>query len=135
MQTLIIDDQASQRTLLRMLLRHLLPMTGIREADGAASALRLLGQHPFDLVITDYRMPGLDGSRLLRALRALPAHDATPVVFVTAMPLDSVLSTLTGATHMTALRKPISLASLRDAIAVITTTRTWPESHCTATTV
>lgn len=37
--------------------------------DGAAALARLAAGESFDLVITDHRMPGLDGLGLVRALR------------------------------------------------------------------
>ncbi|WP_308635529.1 response regulator [Paenibacillus silvisoli] len=43
-----------------------LPISLILEAEDAAEAMRLLEQHPVDLVISDIEMPGLNGLELLR---------------------------------------------------------------------
>jgi DNA-binding response OmpR family regulator len=49
------------------------------------AALTLLSERDFDLVFLDVDMPGMDGFELCSKLRALPAHKATPVVFVTSL--------------------------------------------------
>jgi CheY-like chemotaxis protein len=40
------------------------------EASDGRQALAILADHPVDLMLTDYRMPGLDGSALLARLPA-----------------------------------------------------------------
>ncbi len=39
-------------------------------ASGGTEALELVNQHEYDLIVTDYRMPGMDGVALIGALRA-----------------------------------------------------------------
>ena len=51
------------------------------EATGAASsegALQLLHERPFDMVLVDVNMPGIDGIAITRSLRAAPIRQ--PVV-------------------------------------------------------
>lgn len=48
-------------------------------------AFRLLETNPFDLVITDVRMPGLTGFELWAKLRVLPHNQGTRVIFVTGL--------------------------------------------------
>jgi DNA-binding response OmpR family regulator len=50
-----------------------------------AAALEALRANPFDLVLLDIEMPGMDGMALCRELRKLPLHQETPVIFVTAV--------------------------------------------------
>jgi len=54
----------------------------VRMADDGQEALRILTERPFDLVITDLRMPHMNGLDLLRSVRAMSAH--MPVLIVTA---------------------------------------------------
>ena len=57
------------------------------EADSvldANAALTLLEKNDYDLVLLDINMPGLTGFELCEKLRALPQHEKTPVIFVTA---------------------------------------------------
>jgi DNA-binding response OmpR family regulator len=50
----------------------------------ANDALELLQQNNYDLVLLDINMPGMTGFELCEKLRALPQHEKTPVIFVTA---------------------------------------------------
>ncbi|EEF26900.1 sensor histidine kinase, putative, partial [Ricinus communis] len=65
-----------------------------RESDGhhvsvagdAVRALELLRREPVQLLITDYEMPGIDGTQLCRMVRAQPAHVDLPIVMLSAAP-------------------------------------------------
>ena len=52
-------------------------------SDGAL-ALHCLHGERFDLVITDYHMPTMDGIQLLECLQKQPGHDRPPVILLTA---------------------------------------------------
>jgi len=49
----------------------------VSAAEDAFAALIHIGRHPPDLLLTDLRMPGMDGYRMIRHLRAMP--DAKPI--------------------------------------------------------
>ena len=53
-------------------------------ADHGEAALRYLDADRFHLVITDYRMPTMDGIQLLEALKQHPTHTLPPVILMTA---------------------------------------------------
>ena len=76
---LVVDDQESMRSLLK----DMLEVIGyeITLADGGEEALRLMQAGQFDLVLTDLNMPGMDGTALLRAIKANYAE--MPVVVIT----------------------------------------------------
>lgn len=55
----------------------------IHTADDGISAYKLLCQSNYDLVITDFRMPGLDGLQLFNLLRNTShPNQNIPVIFV-----------------------------------------------------
>ena len=57
----------------------------VTEAEDGETALRLLERQPFDLLLTDMRMPGMDGIETARQVRALPGcKGRLPIVLVTA---------------------------------------------------
>jgi two-component system response regulator AtoC len=77
---LIVDDEAGMRRVLEIMLARMNFKTW-SAADGN-EAFRLLQAQRFDLVVTDLRMPGMDGVELLRTLRA--AGLSLPVIMMTA---------------------------------------------------
>lgn len=83
MNVLIADDEPITRSLLRRVLARECGCTVIEAADGL-EALSIAGLTPPDLIITDLRMPVMDGIELVEALRKVPALAAIPVVMMTA---------------------------------------------------
>jgi two-component system response regulator PilR (NtrC family) len=77
---LIVDDEQG----MRQLLSHVFTRAGhtVRTAEDGARALALLRQSPADLIISDVKMPDMDGIELLRRLREFLPD--TAVVMMTA---------------------------------------------------
>ncbi len=77
---LVVDDDDG----VRFLLREILTEEGLSVAEAASGedALRALEKGTFDLVVTDLRMPGLDGMELLR--RVVKRSRAPRVILLTA---------------------------------------------------
>ena len=78
-RVLVVDDKENILTLFERILGEGYQVT--TAADGAR-AIALLGGDPFDVVITDLRMPGADGFEVLRAVKA--SAPETEVVMMTA---------------------------------------------------
>ncbi|MYM82742.1 response regulator [Duganella sp. FT50W] len=83
MQVLVIDDNEMNRELFCHMLSMLDVAHPVPMAD-AAEALDWCACHTPDLVVVDYRMPGVDGLEFLRRFRALTGMAGVPVVMVTA---------------------------------------------------
>jgi two-component system chemotaxis response regulator CheY len=83
MRILVVDDFSTMRRIIKNLLRDL-GFNNTSEADDGTTALPMLQNGPFDLLITDWNMPGMQGIDLLRAVRADPHLKALPVLMVTA---------------------------------------------------
>ena len=66
---LIVDDDVDVLLTLSDSLQRLIPGVRIYPAESAAEALEYLRMHAVDLVITDYRMPGLTGIELIETMR------------------------------------------------------------------
>ncbi len=83
---LLVDDMEMNLVVLRALLRRAGTFETVPAANGAEAlkALKAPGAEPFDAVLTDLWMPGMDGETLLRSIRADPALSGLPVVALTA---------------------------------------------------
>ena len=80
---LIVDDYSRILRIIRNLLRSL-GYEQVEEASDGASALEMLRQKPFGLVISDWNMEPMSGLELLREVRADPALATLPFIMVTA---------------------------------------------------
>jgi len=77
---LIVDDEEGLRRLLvRVLAKAGYEATAV---PGGAEALRQVAGEPFDLIITDIKMPEMDGLELLRELKAF--DPSLPIIVMTA---------------------------------------------------
>ena len=83
MKLLIVYDISAMRRIIKNLLRDL-GFTNTHEADEGNSALPMLQGGGFDLLITDWNMPGMQGIELLKTVRADAALSSLPVLMVTA---------------------------------------------------
>jgi len=66
MKILVVDDFSVMRRIIKNLLVEL-GFSDISEADDGKTALPMLQQGNFDLVISDWNMPGMTGMQLLQA--------------------------------------------------------------------
>jgi len=79
---LIVDDELNILTLLENSLRILGDDYKIATASNGIDALTILKQRVFDLVITDYRMAGLDGLELTKRIQSI--YPGTRIILMTA---------------------------------------------------
>jgi len=103
-RVLLVDDEEDIRESLRDLLLACLPRLDVAVAPSAEEAHRLLDLERFDLLITDYRMPGEDG---LQLLARVDDERAAHRVLMTAYPeLDLATRAITGARIEAFIPKP-----------------------------
>ena len=89
---LVVDDEKN----IRLLLQELLVEEGHRvlTADNGQTALTLIGQYPFDLILLDLKMPGgLDGMQVLSALRR-QGSDAVVIILTAHATLETAVEAL-----------------------------------------
>ncbi len=79
-KVLLVDDCLVTREMVRRLLED--GGFAVTPAGSAAEALRVLGEQPFDCVVTDIEMPEMDGLELTRHLRQSARFAPLPVVVV-----------------------------------------------------
>lgn len=119
MRILCADDEDDIRTILQLSL-GLDPAIDAVVVPSGEALLATVGQGPWDAVILDAMMPGLDGYETCRRLKADPATRDIPVVFLSAKTQRQEVSRAIEAGALTSLEKPfdpLTLASqLRAAI-------------------
>ncbi|AFG38408.1 response regulator [Spirochaeta africana] len=77
---LIIDDSATMRQMINIILKG--AGHEVVQASEGSEGLAAL-DNSFDLVITDYNMPNMNGAEVIRRIRGGSAHPAVPVLMVT----------------------------------------------------
>ena len=80
----VLDDSAMNRMLFARLSAAVSEGIQVTAFADAAAALIAFTTCLPDLVITDYKMPGMDGARFIQELRNLPGGQDIPVIVVTA---------------------------------------------------
>jgi two-component system NtrC family sensor kinase len=85
-------------------------------AASGRDALRRLEGRGFDLVISDLRMPDVDGRELHRVLRARHPELAARMILLTGDTLGTTLAELPGLDHDALLEKPVEPAAVRRAV-------------------
>ncbi len=103
---LVVDDDPSARTLLVSVLRR--EGFSVESARTGEDALRALGVRSFELILTDLRMEGYDGMRLLEQTRKRGLE--TPLVLITAAHEIAVAAMRAGALDV--LLKPFDERAL-----------------------
>lgn len=81
-QILIAEDNSVTLDLLQFNLER--AGFTVATADNGTQAYEAAKEQPFDLILTDFQMPGMDGGQFCRRLRELPLHSQTPVILCSA---------------------------------------------------
>jgi len=82
-RVLIVDDQSTGRKILAEMVRHIDATIEIVSFATAVEALDWAHGTVADLVLTDYKMPGIDGIEFIKRLRVLPGYQDIPLVMIT----------------------------------------------------
>jgi chemotaxis protein CheX len=104
MKILVADDDKSIRILVVRMLEKIGVRGVIQAADGS-EALRDLQQNTFDLIVTDWEMPGHSGVEIVRAIRA--GGSQVPILMITVHAERNQVLEAIGAGVSDFLSKPI----------------------------
>jgi len=108
---LVVDDEAGPREALRMILK---PNHDVRTASSGPEALTLIAEQQPDLIFLDLRMPGMDGTQVLKAVRSQYADIQVAIVTAYAGIESARLAVRYGAIEY--LTKPYSVAEVEDIV-------------------
>jgi CheY-like chemotaxis protein len=111
---LVVDDDATLRTLLTAVFTG----AGLRVlgAASAEEALDLLDADRVDLVVTDARMPGMNGAELTAVLRGRPETADVPVFLCTGSHVGEIIAAAEAAGVTGVLPKPMRPKELLAAV-------------------
>ncbi len=108
---LIVDDDARVLFVLRKVLRKLEGTYNIVTVSHAKEALQQIKRHSFDLLLTDLRLPQMDGIQVTRAF--LNQHPDASVIWMTAYGCAWVRQDATQMGVYDCLNKPVGIQKIR----------------------
>lgn len=112
-QVLVVEDEPDFRRLFELHLRSWELPLELQSVPSGFDALVRIGASRPDLLITDLRMPGIDGFEMLWALKSSGAISELEVIVVTAL-TDHTINERGGLPEgVTVLHKPLRFAQLR----------------------
>jgi len=112
MKILIVDDTMS----MRHIIKHMLEDLGYAKCDEAPDgglAFKMLKAKSYDLLITDFYMPKINGIQLLKRVRADEALKELPVLMVTGEDNREQIKLIIEARVTAYLKKPFNLLALK----------------------
>jgi DNA-binding NtrC family response regulator len=114
---LIVDDEPDISGSLKTLIEGAIDVEVVCAGSGEA-ALRILDTSPVDLIISDFKMPGMDGLEFLH--RAQQSTPRTPRMLMTAFPdLDLALRAINEEAVRNVLVKPFDIDVVLDNVLAV----------------
>lgn len=109
LRALVVEDEPDIRLMLDLFLRN--ADCEVHSADTAFTALEIVGREPqpFDLIVSDIGLPGMDGYQLAEALRRMPVYRDVPMIAVTGLVEYTDRTRALAAGFNERLTKPINL--------------------------
>jgi len=116
-RVLFVDDEPAMLRVLKMGMRSMASVWDMDFVDGGEQALALIEQRPFDVVVTDMRMSGINGAQLLNQI--MRQHPQTIRIILSGYSDLIEVVNCVGVTHQF-LSKPCSLEELKQCIKRVT---------------
>lgn len=113
LKILVVDDFPDMRRVIRNMLLEL-GFSNITEADDGITALPMLQGDSYDLLVTDWNMPGMQGIDLLRHVRADEKLKLLPVLMVTSEQKQEQINEAMSAGVNGYILKPFSVKTLEE---------------------
>ena len=111
MQVLAVDDHSINRIILNQMLNNF--KCHVTTVSNGNAALELIQNHKYHLIITDFKMPEMDGSTLIQKIRK---HHEMPIILLTSIGKNKALKRIEKLGSVITITKPVKQSQLFDAI-------------------
>lgn len=118
MRVLIVDDSVTSRHYIRKVLSNL-GIQHFAEAENGKLAIELMQTQYFDIIVTDYNMPEMDGDEFVRYVRNESSQASVPILMVTSVSDSNRLASVQQAGISAICDKPFDPQSVKDILAKI----------------
>jgi len=115
LRVLIVDDSFTSRRIIRQMLERL-GVEQFAEAENGQQAIEFIEKEFFDLIVTDYNMPEMDGEELSQFIRNRSTQQSVPVLMVTSETDQSRLAGIAKSGVSAVFDKPFTVETLRTTI-------------------
>ncbi len=116
LHVLLVDDSRMARNHFKRVLKNM-GIEKFAEANDGCEAVELLSEQYFDLVVTDYNMPEMDGQQLTSFIRDNSSQQTVPIIMVTSEKSDSRLSAVMSSGVSAICDKPFDPNTVRSLLA------------------
>lgn len=89
-KVLVVDDESTGRSILTKIIQQAEKDVSVEAFDDPLEALKWLDTNHPDLIITDYRMPGINGVELIKKIRSKDNCHDIPIMMITVVSEKSV---------------------------------------------
>jgi two-component system chemotaxis response regulator CheY len=114
LKLLLVDDsRLARRHMLTILQKLGVDASKVTQAENGAEAIEKLQDEKFDMVLTDYNMPKMDGEELLKYIRQDSGLDKMSVIMVTSEQNEATLASIQSHGVTALLDKPFTPDYLR----------------------
>lgn len=115
LRILIVDDSFTSRRIIRQMMVRM-GIEHFSEAENGRQAVEMIEQEFFDLIVTDYNMPEMDGEELSQYIRNHSTQQSVPVLMVTSETDHNRLAGIAQSGVSAVFDKPFTIDTLRDTI-------------------
>jgi len=115
LKVLVVDDSSTARRHISRVLRNM-GIEDVTTAGNGVEALEIIGRSLFDLVVTDYNMPRMNGKELVEQIRESSDQASIPVLMVSSESDDSRIAAVQNAGVSAICDKPFDAGTVKQLI-------------------
>ncbi|MGD8782808.1 MAG: response regulator [Thioalkalispiraceae bacterium] len=113
LEVLVVDDSFTARKHIKRVLSNM-GIVNLMEAENGLEAVEIIKNRTFDLIVTDYNMPEMDGKQLVEHIRKQSNQKTIPVLMVSSESDDNRLAAVQQAGVSAICDKPFEPGTVKD---------------------